>query len=68
MVKTRSTQRFQIPFDRFARCIGLRLQSLSTHTPSEAILKKRNDAVRRIMSLRVMRAEEKYCCYKAITS
>ena len=30
---------FKLPFDRFARCIGLRLQSLSTHTPSEAIRK-----------------------------
>ena len=28
---------FKLTFDRFARCIGLRLQSLSTHTPSEAI-------------------------------
>lgn len=30
--------------NRFARCIGLRLQSL-THTPSEAIRKILNDAV-----------------------
>ena len=44
---------FKLSFDRFARCIGLKLQSLSTHSPSEAILKIRNDAVRRIMSLRM---------------
>ena len=44
---------FKLTFDRFARCIGLRLQSLSTHTPSEAIRIIRNDAVRRIMSLRM---------------
>ena len=31
---------FKLTLDRFARCIGLRLQSLSTHTPSEAILNK----------------------------
>ena len=30
---------FKFLHDRFARCIGLRLQSLSTHTPSEAIRK-----------------------------
>ena len=47
---------FKLTLDRFAHCIGLRLQSFSTHTPREAIRKKRNDAVRRIMSLRYMHA------------
>ena len=56
---------FKLTLDRFARCIGLRLQSLSTHTPSEAIRTKRNDAVRRIMSLRYMYISD-WCGYRKI--